>query len=337
MRAVVFPVDEAKPNFIWMKVSSLREEIAKLLSFEGDQPLVSELPANYNERLRRHLKHNFNLCYRDEFRRDGSKPTQSLEDICAADRSILYLDWRGSLVAHRADLEDFDLNDFRSLVDLFLTHHTKPLLKDQVPIRAVRINCVGDQKVFGKPKFEQAFLSRDNNIFTIGSTSDVAELIGLPLRICQLPPHPDWENCHRKLGGSVPFVNQAATLLNLNADPEREANESEGVLPLGWAPMWWQNNIGSVVVVRQDKKDLHPWHIKALSRYCEEEALSILTHDPREPEIHPPMTKQQAVAMICRPAERLPWIHATHLMASSVGGEVSKEGHDSDDEQEDQS
>ena len=55
--------------------------------------------------------------------------------------------------------------------------------------------------------------------------------------------------------------NQAATFLHLCTDPGSE--------DWGWAPMSWQNCVGSVIVVRADRKDLAPQHVEVLSHFCQ--------------------------------------------------------------------
>jgi hypothetical protein len=47
------------------------------------------------------------------------------------------------------------------------------------------------------------------------------------------------------------------------------------ILGGGFIPQRWQNNVGSVLIVRQDKKPLLPEHGAALAEYC----LSVIPAD----------------------------------------------------------
>jgi hypothetical protein len=65
------------------------------------------------------------------------------------------------------------------------------------------------------------------------------------------------------------WQNQSATFLHIGCDPDiTETMEYPG--SWGFAPMKWQNDVGSVIIARQDKKPLLPEHAEALADFCQE-------------------------------------------------------------------
>ena len=62
-----------------------------------------------------------------------------------------------------------------------------------------------------------------------------------------------WDDC--------PYENVPATFLHLEPDPDKDS--------WGWAPMYWQNGVGSVLVVRSDGRDVTAQQVEALSRFCQ--------------------------------------------------------------------
>jgi len=59
--------------------------------------------------------------------------------------------------------------------------------------------------------------------------------------------------------------------------------------------------VGSVIVVRQDKKPLFPLYLEALCKYCLYEIRPLLAHSIGEYEPEEPIKKDAVLAMICRP------------------------------------
>ncbi|KAK8157676.1 hypothetical protein BKA80DRAFT_194732, partial [Phyllosticta citrichinensis] len=126
----------------------------------------------------------------------------------------------------------------------------------------VRINCLGDVEVCKRPKFERVEVPFSDPVF-VGKrwTSEIGDLIGVPVYTRKYAHDAAWKG-----GSSDGFAyenNQEATFLHLNCK-----DKPGQILGWGWAPMDWQQGSGSVLVVRQDKKPLHPWHAEALSEYC---------------------------------------------------------------------
>ncbi|KAL1635971.1 hypothetical protein SLS56_001323 [Neofusicoccum ribis] len=139
------------------------------------------------------------------------------------------------------------------------------------PVMGVRINCLGDQKKFGVPALVQIKLHSTHSIFhdrhdRHDDTSDIASLIELPILTMKEPPHPAWEKAENLtlFDGHSPFENPAATSLHIWSRENATQGSSWGMLPPKWC-----KNVGSVLVVRQDKKPLERLHIEALCQWCE--------------------------------------------------------------------
>ena len=207
---------------------------------------------------------------------------------------------------------DLDMADFKHIADYFLSYGHRPLLESPPEvterIKGVRINCLGDVKMMKKPHFEEVEVPGSDSIFSMHSTSDIADRIGIPILTRRCPPDPKWANREDVMfGGSSPFKNQDATFLHQCCDPKAEFDMVTGSLGWGWCPMQWQNEVGSVIVVRNDKKPLLPMHMEALVRYCRYEIQPLLAHSIGEYHPEVPMKKKDVLRMICRPTFVIYW------------------------------
>ena len=128
--------------------------------------------------------------------------------------------------------------------------------KDVSRVKGVPVNCDADQNIFGVKKYVAVEVDR---IFTESITpSSIAERLEFPVITRRYPYNPAWDTY------SNYSQNQAITLLHMNADPN-----SRAVMGFGWAPMEWQNRVGSVLVIHQDGKDLSPYRCEALCHFCQ--------------------------------------------------------------------
>ncbi|KAF1812295.1 hypothetical protein P152DRAFT_458677 [Eremomyces bilateralis CBS 781.70] len=206
------------------------------------------------------------------------------------------------------------MDHFRHITDYFLSYGRKSVPATQQPIgpkiKAVRINCIGDQKMFNKPDFEAVEISPTDPIFSKpDDTSDIADRIGLPIFTRRCRPNPKWANDedNKIFKHESPFNNQDATFLHLCCDPKAKFDLSRGVIGWAWASRQWQNSVGSVIIVRQDKKPLFPLHAEALCKYCHHEIRALLAHSIGEYSPDEPLTKDAVLAMICRPTFSIYW------------------------------
>jgi hypothetical protein len=324
-RAVLFNQDKKKPEFIWLRRKWIRDidvdgdgyHILETAEIIGDDTLEKHSPIQYNTRLKRALPNTINIIYRDTFLVDGSRPNKSVASVTATQPGE-YHDWRGLIIAH-ADLgqglhstgwKDFDMIDFRHVNDYFLSYaYTPPEAQATVRrVKGVRINCLGDVKMLKRPRFEDIELPTTDVIFTKHDTSDIANRIGIPILTRRCAPDPKWADSkdpmfeHRS-----PFENQSATFLHQCCDPNDRGDFSNGFLGWGWCPMQWQNDVGSVVVVRKDKRTLLPIHMEALAGYCQNEIGPLMGHSTGEYYPEEPIEKHHVLEIICRPMFVLYW------------------------------
>jgi Cu2+-containing amine oxidase len=71
--------------------------------------------------------------------------------------------------------------------------------------------------------------------------------------------------------------------------------------------MKWDMDVGSVIVVRKDKKPITPVQMKAVAFYCRDEVQPVLSHTMGTYNEDKPMTKEQALSIIYRPMFEIHW------------------------------
>lgn len=321
-RVLLFPVD-GKPEVTWLasrwhigdqEETDYRYQSFDVMSIPG-LDAITMTPIQRNSRLKRNLINTIYICHRDTFLFDGSKPNRSIARVTSTQPGQ-YHDWRGPILAYGMtslgiDLEecrDLDMDDFRHIFDYFLSYLYTPATAIQT-IRAVRINCLGDQKMCNRPAFESVEILLTDPIFNNHDTSDIASRIGFPILTRRLPPNPVWANNKDStiFNHVSPFNNRHATLLHLCCDPSPSSELTAGTLGWGFASIQWLNTVGSVLVLRQDTKPLHPLHVEALCRYCRYDIMPLFSHSMGEYAPEQPMKKNAVLAMICRPTFVISW------------------------------
>ncbi|KAF2252904.1 hypothetical protein BU26DRAFT_515324 [Trematosphaeria pertusa] len=261
-------------------------------------------PIGRNRALGRNLKHTIELEFREAFLYDGSKPNKAILKI--VDRSSKYLhNWKGPILAYGTDLVHFpssdpnphygvDLTpvDLKHLSDYLSTYlcpdpfddsevqqerkarHNvlKAAFKEEM-VLGVRINCDGDVKVDGRPKYEGIKLPISHPIFGQDPV-DISDQVGLSILVRRVPDSVEgWARRPDHGGFRRPWVNQAATFLHRDLNPNAERVkfhiEYTCFTGFGMAPIEWQRGVGAVMAIRKDKKKLHPHHVAALVDYSQ--------------------------------------------------------------------
>lgn len=323
-RAILFPADEEKPRYIWLHCKWHSDEDGSSNQYPETGPFLglglSMVPIQYNQVQKRNLSDTIYVCYRDTFLIDGSIPSKSVAAITATKPGQFH-DWRGPIIVFGkvglgidpVKCKDIDMNDFRHVVDYFLSYNYTPAPANQqstdIRVKGVRINCIGDEKLCNKSHFEGVEIPFTDSIFSYPDTSDIAERIGLPILTRRCPANPRWVNDQDNVifkPGS-PFNNPDATFLHLCCDPRADFDRRTGTLGWAWASQQWQNDVGSVIVVRQDRKPLFPLHVEALCKYCIHDIRPLLAHSIGEYDPEKPMEKDAVLAMICRPTFVICW------------------------------
>lgn len=176
-------------------------------------------------------------------------------------------------------------------------------------VKGIRINCLGDRTVFGKPLYESVDVPSTDPIFNQpwNDTSDIADRIGLPILTRRCPVSLRWTraNGQHDFGGKSPYNNQDATFLHLCCDPKADSHPSGP--GWSWAGWPWQSSVGSVIVVRRDQKPLAPFHVEALCTYCRHEVRPLMAHAMGEYAPDEPLSRDLVLKMICRPTFSICW------------------------------
>lgn len=126
-------------------------------------------------------------------------------------------------------------------------------------IKGVRIKCDGEIGVMGTTRYIAVEVALSDPVFG-AEIATVSQALQLPLRMQKCLPHP----AQKKDGVIGYYDNQAATFLMRCVDPALEEKWS-------LAPMSWQSCVGSVVVVRDDTKDITPHQVEAISYHSQHE------------------------------------------------------------------
>lgn len=206
-------------------------------------------------------------------------PNRSIQ---ALDHGATARPWYGPLIAMKklglqtdpgAD-GDMDLTAYRNVVDS-LIHRLLPIKEpvfegnsEKFPwqsarmVQGVRINCTGDVHDLGA-KYVPFELSVLHPVF-VADKPKSCELVGVPIRIQKIPP---------PLGCkiSVPKMreNEVVTRLFQGVKP--------GDKDFGLVPPQWDVPVGSVLVAREDGRDITAKQVEALCHFIGEQGQKILT------------------------------------------------------------
>lgn len=239
------------------------------------------------------------LVYRDKYLNDGSIPNRS---IAASVKSsgTPPRSYCGPMTAHRTlpneTIRDITLADFRHLINHLLvsgketTHWPgsgpspppppfalapppapapaaastpKPAEQPSPPpptqdrtIRGGKIFCNGEGKLHGRNQFARFdFTPGKRASLGKGYVSPISKRLGMPLILWQDP------GARYTAGPLGSWDCTFATFLVLNIDPASQ--------DWAWAPAYWQTRVGSVLVLREDGKDLDLEDLAMMAYFCQ--------------------------------------------------------------------
>ena len=283
-RAILFPPDEVKPKLIWVECKTeeddevpgftyelcqIREHLGGNLGKYGAFPEYR--PIQRNALLDRNLTNTLNVICRSTFLSDGSSVNKS---VVKATQGAPGHEWRGPILAMKKRglgtdpgfFLDINMQDYRDVVDYFISYRSLEL-EDDVrgrdrnhdqevkKVRGVKIHCEGDQREYGFAKFAAVDVPVGHPVFS-KAIVPISRLISMPLHTWQYPPDQVWRNKPNA------HTNVPATVLHHNTD------EDSGDW-WGRVPTKWQDDVGSVLVVRRDGRDLSVQRMEALCYFCQ--------------------------------------------------------------------
>lgn len=132
--------------------------------------------------------------------------------------------------------------------------------------KAVIIHCVGDRLFLWKDKYTETMVPDSHDIFKKAKPTDISMRMKLPILIQKTNEiEPIWKHKkprkHYKSDKDV-MSNEKARILNARFNPKfRDAFGTTD-------PKKWDGEIGNVLVVRQDKKDITANQVRALAAFC---------------------------------------------------------------------
>lgn len=245
------------------------------------------------------------LLYRDNYLNDGSIPNRSIAASVKPSGSP-FRSYCGPMTAYRMvpreTIEDITLGDFRHLIDHLLVYGKEtthwPGLDPSPPpppppfalapppapapaaaptatptpktaekpsppppsqdrtIRGGKIFCNGERKLHGRNQFARFdFTPSKRASLGKGHVSPISKRLGMPLILWQDP------DARYTTGPIGSWDCTFATFLMLNIDPASQ--------DWAWASAYWQTQVGSVLVLREDGKDLDLEHLAMMAYFCQ--------------------------------------------------------------------
>lgn len=219
--------------------------------------------------------------FRETFLVDGSPINRSILASTGIFGTVPHK-WCGAVVMMRSTwselYEDITLADFRHALDHFLSYGTTNTKESndsqgQPPttIRGVMISCYGERKLHGSECFVAVDVPTHHPTRTVvrhGSVSSISQRLGMPLRLWKYPDIETWFNLPGWNWRKGADSNQDAAFLMMETDPKSS----------GWglAPIYWNLDLGNVLVIRDDGKDLAVQDLSAICRFVRKKLLPII-------------------------------------------------------------
>ncbi|KAI4282225.1 MAG: hypothetical protein L6R38_003089 [Xanthoria sp. 2 TBL-2021] len=266
--AILFPFDQPAPKLVWFGLKGKPEnrvpDLWRLLRSTTLKRALACIHCTYNALRGLFLTYTLKIWRLPQHEAAQAEVNESIQAIT---HQTPAQEWRGSIVVTASEAgnptvyRDIGMKDIRNAVDFFAVSRgsvLKPDLPDyhlmRYKTRGVRVNCDGDIKLFSK-KYIEVDVPKDHPAFST-KAAPISDLVRMPVHTWVYPPHPLWEN-HEQ--GS-PYRNESAMFL-------REILDSVKID--GFVPPPLNPNVGSILVVRRDKKDITAKEVAALCDYCQ--------------------------------------------------------------------
>lgn len=266
--AILFPFDQPAPKLVWFSLKGKPEnrvpDLWRLLGSTTLKRPLACIHCNYNALRGLFLTYTLKIWRLSQHEATPAEVNQSIQAIT---HQTPAQEWRGSIVVTASEAgkptfyRDIHMKDIRNAVDFFAVSRGSILTPDlpgyhlmRYQTRGVRVNCDGDIKLFSK-KYVEVEVPKDHPAFST-KAAPISDLVRMPVHAWVYPPHPWWEN-HEE--GS-PYKNESAMFLREILD----SVQIDGCVPSPLDP-----NVGSILVVRRDKKDITAKEVAALCDYCQ--------------------------------------------------------------------
>ena len=306
-RGIIFHEAENPPQWVWIEVESkdgcqhaILEHHLKASPYSPNK--VQYIVIEHNRSRKRVLQDILTIIHCDKDIQGALGPNRSIQ---ALGNGATASPWNGPIIVmNKLGLGtdptvygDMDLMAYRDVVDslindVFPTKTTVfegdskiQSLHSARTVQGVRISCQGDIRFLGADKYNPVDVSIFDPVFVADKPTS-SEPLGVPLRVQRIPPHPAWKDSDiRNI-----YENRVITRLFRHMDPDHDA--------FGLAPMCWDYPVGSVLVVRDNGKDITPQQVEALCYYNGEhlqERFEYANEDHRENESSVGVTKLLAL------------------------------------------
>jgi hypothetical protein len=202
------------------------------------------------------------LVIRETFLIDGSKLNRSIMESVKTSGTVHHR-WSGPIVAMRQlpteFYEDITLADFRHIINYFVTYNStevREIINPQAPrttprtIRGVKICCYGEIKLHGTEPYVPIEVPYVHPICGVyeSAVSPISKILGRRLRLWKFRDIETWLDPPGWDANLCADSNPDAAFLMMGADPKKD--------DWGWAPLYWNTEIGNVLVIYDDKTDL---------------------------------------------------------------------------------
>ncbi|KAH7076965.1 hypothetical protein BKA63DRAFT_565331 [Paraphoma chrysanthemicola] len=256
-RFILFHDRKRKPEFVWLRCPSKSSPVLPQRIAHVDQPGCAAhivWRGDFNPLLGRSRKR---MCLIGHAKTGSDGMYHAVgarnESLMAVD-NVLYFaeEFRGPLLLFSMD-GHLNTMDFRNSIDLMrisiAAEHRLPLL-GPTPVRGVRINCIGDVVLGGRPRFEAYECALfEHQVIDENLRLPLAEKVGLRLQCHTIPAIYSMPWRGRHIQGNTHF--------------SYDMNISWTVLK----PTQWLQPVKTIIVTREDGRGLHPSQMEALCQY----------------------------------------------------------------------
>ncbi|KAI4130547.1 MAG: hypothetical protein LQ338_001695 [Usnochroma carphineum] len=294
VRAILFPENDTSPRFIWLKTNDTeldmdnineKLEVSDILGV-GSKGQIGQQQVTKN--VRREFKPGMtpanaqaHLLLREECFLDGSKPNMSIGKVT---KGNFQMSWRGPAVAvltsyddpgqsdTSAVIDDMTMTDYRDLIDFFAFYGQyvegeedfapssfwwlAPALKQELTLQPqVQVVKVSSDFEFRETgvKFSPFTIGLGHPAMAYLQPCPITKLLKFDLVIRRFPT----QDAFRAEAEAAGNTNTGPNALLLCVDPK---SKNWGTAP---------DNLtqGTVVVMRDDRQDLHPNHLEVIVMY----------------------------------------------------------------------